>query len=237
MCTLTYLPLPNGYIFTHNRDERMDRPTTPHFVEDIIGGVKVFFPKDLEAQGTWFAFSESNKAACLLNGGSHPHQRKLPYRHSRGLVVLDSFKHASATHFYQGYNFNNLEPFTLLLKDQTGLFQITHDTAQTTINQINSSETQIWSSSMLYTPQVRIKRKHWFDKWRQSNNQFTANGILNFHLQAGDGDSENDLLMSRWGILKTLSVSQISTNHEKAELLYKDFISGSEQYLTQTLKG
>lgn len=228
MCTLTYLPTSKGYIFTHNRDERMDRPTSSEFQIRKVNGQNVYFPQDLEAHGSWIAFSDKGVSACLLNGGSTAHIRKAKYRKSRGLVVLESFEYQSILDFHNGYNFENIEPFTLLIHDGNELHKIVHNETATLLERQNLQTENIWSSTTLYTPEVREKRQKWFNHWLDEKPVINPDNIRAFHGNAGDGDTENDLVMSRWGILKTLSLTQISIEEGRCQLLYQDFVQQSK---------
>ena len=82
MCTVTYLPLGNNdFILTSNRDEDPKRKTIPpkEYLED---GVKLTYPKDELAGGTWIGLSEKSRLICLLNGGFTKHSREESYRMS-----------------------------------------------------------------------------------------------------------------------------------------------------------
>lgn len=227
MCTLTYIPTKEGYIFTHNRDERSNRPTSKSFQTKELSNRTIYYPEDLEAHGSWIAFANDNTSACLLNGGNKTYVRKPPYRKSRGLVVLESFGFENPKEFYHNYDFEGIEPFTLLIRHSSGLFQITHDLEKTTIKVHNPQETNIWSSTTLYTKEVRDKRKKWFSDWLAQSSELSPSNIQAFHNSAGDGDSENDLVMSRWGILQTMSITQIAVSDLSALLTYRDFIQQS----------
>lgn len=225
MCTLTYIPSPSGYTFTHNRDERQDRPTTQEIQQKKLDNQILYYPKDLEANGTWIAQSNKGISACLLNGGSETYTRKSTYRKSRGLVVLESFEFESPTLFYNQYDFQDIEPFTLLIRNIEGLYCVIHDEQKTSINHLNINETHIWSSTTLYPKEVRDKREVWFANWLAGNPKFSPKNIRNFHLTAGEGSKENDLVMSRWGIVKTLSLTQISVDHKNIKVRYNDLIA------------
>ena len=86
MCTVSFLPLENGFILTSNRDERALRKKAifPSYQESKAG--TVIFPQDGEAGGTWFATADT-RMICLLNGAFKSHEKQPPYRHSRGKVV------------------------------------------------------------------------------------------------------------------------------------------------------
>lgn len=231
MCTLTYLPSGKGFTFTHNRDERSDRPTSEKIQSTVIEGQTVYFPKDLEGSGSWIGFSSSGRAVCLLNGGSRAHQRKASYRHSRGLVVLDNFRYPDQETFHREYNLDDIEPFTLIIKDHKGLWKIVHDEDSTSIKQLNDSINGIWSSTTLYTREVREKRQEWFGSWLEQKPELSPENIRRFHQSAGEGDSENDLIMSRWGILETVSITQIHLDSGRASMIYQDLMRNSSDQL------
>ncbi len=210
----------------------MDRPTSKEFQRKSLGTQVLYYPEDLEAHGSWIAFSDKGIAACLLNGGAKSYIRKVPYRKSRGLVVLESFDYKTVDEFYSSYNFKDIEPFTLLIKSRDEFCKITHDEDETRLAQLNPDTTHIWSSTTLYTKEVREKRRKWFEAWLSKNPELNPDNIRAFHYSAGDGDSENDLVMSRWGILKTLSITQISVRENEADLVYQDFVQSSEEKIS-----
>ena len=77
MCTVTVIPKINselGFILTSNRDEAADREALPpeFYMEKEI---KMLYPKDKLAGGTWIGISEKNRLICLLNGEFKPHVR------------------------------------------------------------------------------------------------------------------------------------------------------------------
>ena len=87
MCTVTYLPLGNNnFILTSNRDETPSRKTiSPKIYEE--DGVKLTYPKDELAGGTWIGTSNKNRLVCLLNGGFESYERETCYKMSRGIIV------------------------------------------------------------------------------------------------------------------------------------------------------
>lgn len=88
MCTLSWVPLPQGYALAMNRDERRTRaPARPPAL--IQAGVPVLCPADAEAGGTWLAVNAQGHALALLNRYEDaPHDEKTEFV-SRGLLVLE----------------------------------------------------------------------------------------------------------------------------------------------------
>ena len=64
-------------------------------------GEKIIFPKDPKAGGTWYAIDEFGTILVLLNGADEKHKVQLPYRKSRGLIVLDIISSGSPKDFWQ----------------------------------------------------------------------------------------------------------------------------------------
>lgn len=89
MCTVSWLPGPDGYFLCFNRDERFTRaPAVPPGLR-VRDGVQFLAPLDGDAGGTWFAVNEFGLTLGLLNryrvaGYLPPGQPR-----SRGLLVLD----------------------------------------------------------------------------------------------------------------------------------------------------
>lgn len=241
MCTVTYLPLSHGgFLLTSSRDEQITRsaalfPAVRTRAEQIV-----YFPEDPQSSGTWIAAS-SQLTVCLLNGAFRAHKPQPPYRHSRGLVALSVFDYPSPADWLADHNFDKLEPFTLVIVQsqqviqspgQTGtypaekLWEIRWD-GQATYNRILDPQMPaIWSSATLYTDAVVARRQQWFSDWlRQQPGAFTRQAIRNFHKQAGAGDTENAVRMSRGNGLQTVSLTTIQHDSTQASMYYEDFLT------------
>ena len=89
MCTLSWLPHPDGYTFWHGRDERTTRLPGEPPRRVLRGGLAALAPRDGDAGGTWISVHQNGNAIVLLNGGLVKHIPAPPYRKSRGLILLD----------------------------------------------------------------------------------------------------------------------------------------------------
>jgi len=231
MCTVTYLPLSNSsFILTSNRDESKFRkialPPEKYFIYDS----NVYFPKDADANGTWFAASETRFTLCILNGAFEPHEHKPPYRLSRGLMLLDFFKYKNVQGFCSQYDFKGIEPFTLFIFEQgsgTRIHELRWDGNKIYSGTKDSSMPQIWSSAQLYSKQVIGQREKWFAEWLKANHEFTMDKIVLFHKTGGDGNSYTDLLMNRDGKVFTVSITSVKRAEKESLMRYEDIISGS----------
>ncbi|MEH6765268.1 MAG: NRDE family protein [Aequorivita antarctica] len=223
MCTVTFIPKSNNdFILTSNRDEAPGRETFPPkiYEED---GVKLLYPKDAVAGGTWIGVSEKKRAITLMNGGFVTHERKPFYRKSRGLVVKDLMKCDVLKNEIENYDFNGIEPFTAILvewKTQVQLFQLVWDGLEYHFSE-EPLAPKIWSSSPLYPENLRKKRVQWFSEFLFETVKSSEEEILQFHKTAGEGDSNSNLIMDR-GFIKTKSITQIVRNKVGIEMRYED---------------
>ena len=225
MCTVSFLPLKNGFILTSNRDEVKSRQANFPKTYTSKSGL-VSFPQDPKSGGTWIAGSNS-KMICLLNGAFQKHKHNPPYKHSRGKVVLDAFDALSFSDFRNDYNFSNIEPHTLVMidySDKLEVIELRWDGNKKHITVKDTTETHIWSSATLYPDTIIAQRQSWFNQW-VINNEFSIESIKNFHKTGGTGDLKNDLLMQRNDQLKTISVTSFKHQHKKTTMVYEDLIS------------
>jgi hypothetical protein len=225
MCTVTYLPLDNSnFLLTSNRDETPLRKTLPPEVY-VENGVEVTYPKDEVAGGTWIGKSEKNRVVCLLNGGFKNHKRNLPYAMSRGLIVKNILVANDAITYINRLGLNNIEPFTLILVDwNSGLktFELVWDGSTKHFTEL-PQEPNIWSSSTLYTDEMKQLRKNWFANWLQENEKFSKENILTFHKNDSLGSSEVTPKMKR-NLVETVSITSIEKNGESIAMNYTDFL-------------
>lgn len=223
MCTVTYLPITdNQFILTSNRDETPLRKTTPpkKYVED---GVTLTYPKDEIAGGTWIGVSSKNRVVCLLNGGFVNHKRKLPYKMSRGIIVKNILIADNAIALINDFDFTNIEPFTLILIDwdvKLVTYELVWDGVKKHFKPL-AQEPKIWSSSPLYTPEMKAERELWFTNWLENNKQESLKNILEFHKNDSLGTKETSPKMKR-KFVETVSITSIK-KEENVEISYIDF--------------
>jgi len=223
MCTVTYLPIAdNQFILTSNRDETPLRKTIPpkKYVED---GVTLTYPKDEIAGGTWIGVSSKNRVVCLLNGGFVNHKRKLPYKMSRGIIVKNILIADNAIAFINEFDFTNIEPFTLILIDwdvKLVTYELVWDGVKKHFKPL-AQEPKIWSSSPLYTPEMKEEREMWFTNWLENNKKDSLKNILEFHKNNSLGTKEISPKMKR-KFVETVSITSIK-KEENVEISYIDF--------------
>ena len=226
MCTVTYLPLGNNdFILTSNRDEDPNRKTIPPKEYDEEG-VKLTYPKDELAGGTWIGLSEKKRLICLLNGGFTKHQRAESYRMSRGVIVKQLLKVDNPVEIINHFDFDGIEPFTIVLvdwKQDLNAYELVWDGEQKHFEALGDAP-KIWSSSTLYDEEMKQLRRDWFADWLEEYKDFTQEDILAFHQDETKGNSEISLKMKRTRV-ETVSVTSISKKEDNVGLQYLDFVN------------
>lgn len=225
MCTVTWLPLSDGFILTSNRDERINRPLAKIPAVYAHEGMHLLYPKDPQAGGTWIAAGETGTVLCLLNGAREKHTPKQTYRQSRGQILLDFWAFDSAVSFAEHYNFQGIEPFTLVIASRISLSVLRWNEMDLEWELPEKKEAHIWSSATLYTPETVQERQRWFKDWKASRSDFSQTDILNFHRFGGAGDPGNDLVMQRSDHKQTVSISSVAVQHSQVRFLYHDLVS------------
>ena len=224
MCTVTLIPTKKSFILTSNRDEAIGRKTLPLDCYQLKG-TRMLFPKDQVAGGTWIAVNERQQMLCLLNGGYQDHAKMNYYRHSRGVVVTDILAEDNLWKAMQNYNCDNLEPFTLVGVDwskELSFYEMVWDGTEKHLRVLDVTIPHIWSSSTLYTDQMKQMRADWFADY-QLNNSVSKESIINFHKTGGIGNEFYDLLIKR-GDLQTRSITQVSIENDLPIMKYEDLV-------------
>ena len=222
MCTVTFIPLENkNFVLTSNRDEAPNRNTIPpknSKVEETI----MLAPKDALAGGTWIGSSSKKRTLCLLNGGFDMHQRSSKFTQSRGLVVKDLLTSSDLFASIESADYKKVEPFTLVIvtyENDLELHQLVWDGSKKHLEKLPNNPT-IWSSSTLYSEQMKSERKAWFDNFK-SVNELTAKSLLDFHWNTRNDNDEYGVVMDRF-FVKTTSTTQIEKNQDGVTMSYFD---------------
>ena len=225
MCTVTYLPLGNNdFMLTSNRDESPKRRTMKpiSYQED---GVKLTYPKDVLAGGTWIGLSGKNRLVCLLNGGFDAYKREASYKMSRGIIVKAILKSDDFESYINDFDFVGIEPFTIVLVDwnaKLATYELVWDGSKKHFKEL-AQEPRIWSSSTLYTQKEKALRTIWFSNWLDKNNEFTQEKILKFHHNSELGSPENSPKMKRLYV-ETVSITSVKKDASKVVMSYQSLV-------------
>lgn len=233
MCTVTYLPTPNGFLLTSSRDEKVIRPTLKPKTY-IHNSCKLIYPKDEIANGSWIAASNKKTMACLLNGGFTNHIKKNNYTKSRGQVLIDCLEIQNFEDAILDIDLKNVEPFTLLFinfKDEIVFHQLVWDGSLKHHQIIPRHTPKIWSSSTLYSEKDKIERISWFTNWLNKYKEDEDKNILSFHTTKHSDISSKNVMMKRDDELQTVSVSQIKIDDKNQLFFYFDLSDSSKTYI------
>ncbi len=234
MCTVTYLPLlksASGFVLTDNRDESINRPAqAPQKYAELQS--ELYYPRDKKAGGTWIGVGKEKHLITLMNGAFKPHQRKVSYRKSRGVVVKELLSAARVKPAFLDYELEGVEAFFAVVvswKKGLRLYEMIWDGNQRFVFERNPEEPFIWSSAMLYTPSERAEREAYFQAF--SHNfpvpEKPAEALWEFHHSSGLG-GEN-IKIDR-GVLQTTSISQYTHGFKGEDYFrYEDVLSGHAQ--------
>ena len=227
MCTVSFVNSNGKIIITSNRDEQVARPA----VEPrnyLVNQKNLFFPKDPKAGGTWYVVDDSTNVLVLLNGAEEKHQSNSPYRRSRGLIVLDLFSSESAINAWETIDLDNVEPFTLVLFQDKQLYQLRWNGTKKSKVELNTKENHIWSSSTLYSKEIREQRSQWFSTFLDTTPEVTFEEMFRFHRYTEADNSQHGLIINRNDKLKTLSITQSVIEQNRITVMHHDLIEEKE---------
>ncbi len=235
MCTVSYIPktLKGNFVLTSNRDEDAGRPTIAPMIYDFEK-VKLAFPKDEVSGGSWIAMNNQGKINCLLNGGIGSHTKQAHHSISRGIILIDLTKSELSTQdFFQNYELHQVEPFTIVsIQEQNGvvetLSEVIWDGSKRHFRNLQISQPHIWSSAQLYSQEQNGMRQKWFTNFINLNqSNLTLEKIADFHTANHSEDIAVNVIMQRGDILKTVSITQISSQNNCLKMSYSDLLKGS----------
>ncbi|MDD2674985.1 MAG: NRDE family protein [Flavobacterium sp.] len=225
MCTVSFVATNDKIIITSNRDEKIVRPSAIPPRSYTVNGKNLIFPKDPKAGGTWFVANADGVILVLLNGADEKHEVQLPYRKSRGLIVLDMISSLSPKDFWNAIDLDNIEPFTLVLFQNNALFQLRWNGREKRTTPLDIHQNHIWSSSTLYSSSIREKRADWFHTFMDGNSEISESKMHDFHRYTEEENDENGLVINRNDEMKTLSITQAVIEKNKVAILHYDLIA------------
>lgn len=222
MCTVTFLPLKNNdFILVSSRDVPFSREESLEPKKYSEEGVDLFYPKDGKAGGTWIGTSSKKRLICLLNGGFKNHQQEQSYLKSRGIIVKDLLKVDDISEACKEIDLNGVEPFTMVIIEwdfNLFLFEFVWDGVSKHLR-IMPQEAHIWSSSTLYTEEMKKMRENWFSDWKNKK-IIVKESIIEFHHQGGIGEPNVDVLMKREQV-GTVSITSVSKEKNEINMSYE----------------
>ncbi|MDN3676423.1 NRDE family protein [Flavobacterium paronense] len=228
MCTVSFVNANSKIIITSNRDEKILRPSAVEPKNYNVKNKTIIFPKDKKAGGTWFAIDEFSTIVVLLNGADEKHILKESYRKSRGLIVLELISCESVIAEWNNIDLENIEPFTLVLFENQRLYQLQWNEIQKCAIELDVNQSHIWSSSTLYSKEIREKRANWFYTFLDAKPEVNEEELFNFHRYTEEENTEHGLVINRNDTLKTVSITQAVIEKNKASIHYNDLIAETD---------
>ena len=223
MCSVSFVPLDDGFLLTSNRDEKNYRPT----IEPKIyfeNGVELLYPKDEKAGGTWIVAKEDGTCIVLLNGAFINHQKKEDYCKSRGVILKEIVTAQDALFSFTEMNLKEVEPFTLIIFHNTQLTEVKWDGIEKHIIPKLINKSHFWSSSTLYNSDQQGVRKQWFQDFCTSKSMLTVDDILSFHSNSHSENTEYGLVINRKDKTQTMSITQLEIKNNMVKMTYIDRI-------------
>lgn len=213
MCTVTFIPTPDGFYLTSNRDEsgRRGRARAPEVYSEGMG--RLMYPRDADAGGSWVVLKEKATAGVLLNGAFRKHVRTASYRVSRGLLLLEIIGKPDPLEHLGGMDLDGVEPFTLVLFYGGDLWDCRWDGSRKHIQWLDRSRPHIWSSATLYDEAESSERERWFREWLTCREGVAPEDILAFHKRVA---------LNRENEVFTVSVTSIVVKTTQARMIYHD---------------
>ena len=225
MCSVTFIPSKDKIFLVSNRDEKHWRlPAIPPQAYDFSSG-KIYFPKDADQGGSWFAVHENGNTLVLMNGGFKNHIPQPRYERSRGLVLLDLAQTTNPFDNFRSINLENIEPFTTVLWSNEKLFECRWDGERKHSKQLDKTLPYIWSSVTLYDDEAVAIKENQFENWLDQHHEFSIDDILDFHQFNGEANSHNDLLSNSHDKIFTVSITGVEISSATAHLKYLDLLT------------
>jgi uncharacterized protein with NRDE domain len=228
MCTVSFVCANDKIIITSNRDEKVVRSSVIPPKNYVLKGKNIIYPKDPKAGGTWYVVDHKGTVLVLLNGAEEKHEKQLKYRKSRGLIVLEMISSASPKEFWNEIDLENIEPFTLVLFQEKQLFQLRWNGIEKSTLNLDTHKNHVWSSSTLYSKEIRKQRSSWFYTFLEDNPEMTETKMLHFHQYTETDNKEHGLVINRNNELKTLSITQSVIEKNKVIMQHLDLIEDKE---------
>ena len=235
MCTVSFVPTPNGIIITSNRDEDSRRSAIPPVLEKY-DGFELAYPKDPKSGGTWIALKNTGTVGVLLNGAFENHVKKNHYAYSRGLILMKILKENDPEKAFDELDLKDVENFTLVLYAPKRLISYVWD-GETKHKEIKDPKSShLWSSATLYSKNIRLEREKWFSQWLIGSKNFVQSDVIDFHKNTGKDDIANSLVMKRDNHLQTVSITSVQISAKTINLRHENLINEKISVIEMPIK-
>ena len=231
MCTVSFIPSGENIFITSNRDESPGRKIAyPPACYDH-NGVKLFYPKDKDAGGTWMAIKENGDAAVLLNGAFICHQPEPPYKKSRGLIMLEICSMPDIPDALLHKDLSDIEPFTILMFEKSKLKEFRWDGEEKYFKELDPGQHHLLCSSTIYDGFETRQRDKTLMNFLQDHPDPVHDEILKLHSGETGYSYDSFLVPQKHTGFLTVSITSIQLKKRAGTLIYQDLIQKKENSL------
>lgn len=222
MCTLTYVPAEAGFVATINRDETPLRSAAMPVIEEYNQRQLWLAPEPVSGSSNSIFDIVNHRLMVLLNGAFMPHDHRPPYRLSRGVVIKESFSFPNLAEMSEGFDFSEIEPFTLIKLDRQGIEELRWDGGRVLYSEPVTDTATIWSSAKLYSQEIIKQREEQFAQWIGKTNAIYPQNLFEIHQRKSPDSRGPGFRMNHADLVKTVSITQFLFEPERVRLRYLD---------------
>ena len=142
--------------------------------------------------------------------------------------MLELISSVSPLQEWINIDLQNIEPFTIVLFENQKLYQLQWNEIKKETKKLDTNQSYIWSSSTLYSKEIRKKRANWFSTFLDIKPEVNEEELFNFHRYTETENKEHGLVINRNDMLKTLSITQTVIEKNKVAIHYSDLITEKE---------
>jgi len=138
--------------------------------------------------------------------------------------------------FYNEYDFNGLEPFTLLIIENDQLFELIVNQSSVRLRELDCKKPYMYSSSTLYGTAIMEDRILTFYQWYYKRENITQEDVLLFHQKFLYKDEKEKPENQTNNILNTVSITSVYKTSQMAQIHYFDLINDIHMRKSLVLK-
>ena len=201
MCTVTVVPVDDGFRMAFNRDEHRDRAAALPPAVHRLGERRAIFPVDPLSGGTWIGVNDRGLVCALLNRTVDASAPRPTSARSRGLIVpalleCDSFETTRAA--VARIDPSSFDLFRLVIVHRLTVATVASDGRQLAVDTHHLSEPLLWASSGLGDDLVDAPRRALFEsRVRRRPRSEWVDAQTRFHRHRWRDRSHVSVLMNR----------------------------------------
>ena len=233
MCTVTIVPVGNGFCLGCNRDERRDRVAASLPAIHGLSHRTAIFPVDPAGPGTWVGVNDTSLAAALLNrnmNSTAPLGKSR--RRSRGLIIpylLECDSLADAVHRGAAVDPTDFDRFRLAMVQRGTVATMTSDGAELVVEVTDLARPMMLTSSSLGDAWVDRPRRRLFERVFAGEERSWVQAQRLFHRHQWRSRRDISVRMER-ADAKTVSQTFVSVTDSAIELRYRALESAESMW-------